>query len=125
MVIRPDVHREKLTGGDKMKALKVFMAILIAMAVIMPLTVNQSQAAVWANCFVNQVGGNTGTTGYVMLTDSAAVPTFQNTWFALPAATYTVFTATLLTAMASGQKVRAQVQGVGGGNLMTLYLMDQ
>jgi hypothetical protein len=107
-----------------MRALKVLMVVLIALAFIVPLTVNESQAAGWYSCYVNQVGNSPGAT-WVQISDSNASPSFTDTWFQFDPSSVQSCLATALTALASGMKVNAYLEGTTGGTITAFYLASQ
>ncbi len=104
-----------------MKALKMFMVVLIAVAFIMPLTVSDSQAAAWYTCYVNRCGQGTAG-GSVMLSDTAVPATFTNTYYNLSSTGLNAMISTGLTAMASGMKVYAYING---STCQAMLLLDQ
>ncbi|MCX5888445.1 MAG: hypothetical protein NTY36_03220 [Deltaproteobacteria bacterium] len=107
-----------------MKALKIFMVVLIAVAFIMPLTVSESQAAAWYTCYVNRAGQSPSTVN-VMLSEVSSPAVFYQTYFTLDPTNKTALLSTALTAMASGMKVFAYVPGTTGGTCTGMFLLDQ
>jgi|GEM_PF-4263771 hypothetical protein len=85
--------------------------VLIIMAVTMIATLGI--AAAQANSYVVTVkyAGVGGTSGYVMLSDTAATPAFTNRWFTLNSAVMKEQLATALTAASNGFNVYAGFAG--------------
>gem|GEM_PF-1831865 len=108
-----------------MKALKIFMVVMIAIAFIVPMTVSDSQAAAWYTCWVNKIGQEPGTASNILLTETSPTPAFSSKWYQLDATNKAILQSIALTAMASGMKVGAYCSGTNGGTCTGLYLYDQ
>jgi hypothetical protein len=113
-----------------MKALKIFMVMVIAVTCILPtLAANEAQAApMWVTCFVNGAGQGGGSK-LIKVTDAKGVaPTINGTWFTI-SNTYggaKDMLATSLTAMASGLKVQIYVSDtVPYSQVMSVYLLEK
>jgi len=111
-----------------MKTLKIVMVVvLIAVAILPALVVQQAQAAsAWITCWVNQTGQG-GNAKYIKITDvTGTVPT---TWYTISSANATaasVMQTTALTALVSGLKCDVYVTDtVPYSNVTSIYLDDK
>lgn len=110
-----------------MKALKIVMVVLIAVAFILPaVVVNQAHAAeTWADCWVHYAGSSAGIK-IVMLTDVTYTTPIFGTWFQLSATDGNALLSTALTAIASGMKVKVWVTDVTpGSTVKSMLILDR